>query len=233
MSDDPGKIELVFGNMTKEIALLKELLHPNIVKYYQTDLSDDMMSIDVLLEYIPGGSLVSILEEYGALDLEVIQRYSKQILNGLHYLHQNNIGHRDLKSGNILISPNGIAKLTDFGSSRKFEGLDDGISKSIKGSPYWVAPEVIRKEGHGLSADIWSFGCVLIEMVTGRPPWSNYSTETSKVLTLIIKNGSLPDIPETNFFLKQVIQSCLQRNPKFRPTCSELLKMVFFLDCNL
>jgi len=54
LSDDPGKIELVFGNMTKEIALLKELLHPNIVKYYQTDLSDDMMSIDVLLEYIPG-----------------------------------------------------------------------------------------------------------------------------------------------------------------------------------
>lgn len=219
--------------MTKEVALLKDLSHPNVVKYYQTDLSDDLTSIDILLEYVPGGSLVTILEKYGALDLGIIQRYSKQLLNGLDYLHRNNVAHRDLKSGNILINPNGVAKLTDFGSSRKFGELDDGISKSIKGSPYWVAPEVIRKEGHGLSADIWSFGCVLIEMATGKPPWSNFSNDTRKVLALIVKNGSLPDIPDVNFFLKQIIQLCVQRNPNLRPTCPDLLKMIFFSDCNL
>lgn len=216
--------------MTKEVALLKQLSHPNVVKYYQTDLSEDMKSIDVLLEYVHGGSLISILEKYGALELEVIKKFSKQLLSGLHYLHENNIAHRDLKSGNILICQNAIAKLTDFGSSRKFEDKDNGLSRSIKGSPYWIAPEVIKKTGHGISADIWSFGCVLIEMATGRPPWSNYSNETSKVLAMILKDGSLPDIPDFDFDLKYVIEKCLQREPELRPACSDLWNMNFFSE---
>ena len=122
--------------MKKEVSLLKQLDHPNIVRYYQTDMSDDMNAINVLLEFVPGGSLKTILIKYIALELDVIRNYSKQLLVGLNYLHDNKIVHRDLKSPNILIASNGILKLSDFGSSKQFEEFDENVSKSLRGSPY-------------------------------------------------------------------------------------------------
>ena len=122
--------------MKKEVSLLKQLDHPNIVRYYQTDMSDDMNAINVLLEFVPGGSLKTILIKYRALELDVIRNYSKQLLVGLNYLHDNKIVHRDLKSPNILIASNGILKLSDFGSSKQFEEFDENVSKSLRGSPY-------------------------------------------------------------------------------------------------
>jgi mitogen-activated protein kinase kinase kinase ANP1 len=215
--------------MTKEVRLLRKLDHPNIVKYYQTDLSDDMQSIDVLLELVPGGSLKSILKKYQFLELEVIKNYSKQLLLGLDYLHSNNIVHRDLKSANILLDSNGVLKLSDFGSSRQFEDEETSISKSLKGSPYWIAPEIVLRQGHNYSADIWSFGCVLIEMVTGKPPWSNYASETNNILALIAQENSLPDIPKCDPNLLDIILKCLQKNPSLRPTTKDLLEMNFFI----
>ena len=214
--------------MTKEVSLLRLLSHPNIIKYYQSDLSADMKSIDVLLEYVPGGSLRNILEKYGKLELSVIKNYSLQLLQGLKYLHEHKIIHRDLKSGNVLITSDGVLKVGDFGSSKKFEDFDEGLTKSLKGSPYWMAPEVVRRDGHGINADIWSFGCVLIEMVTGRPPWCDYTNDTHKVLMLIAKDDSYPDIPQTNSMLSDVIMNCLRREPSLRSTCEELLMMDFF-----
>jgi mitogen-activated protein kinase kinase kinase len=187
-----------------------------------------MKAIDILLELVPGGSLKSILQKYGALELDVIRNYSKQLLLGLNYLHNNKIAHRDLKSANILISSNGILKLSDFGSSRKFEEFEGHISKSLRGSPYWMAPEVVKREGHNYPADIWSFGCVLIEMATGHPPWSNHSNEVKQVLYLISKENSYPDIPSSDLGLQSIITQCLVRIPKDRPTTEQLLAMPFF-----
>jgi mitogen-activated protein kinase kinase kinase 2 len=214
--------------MKKEVSLLKHLNHSNIVRYYQTDMSEDMKSIDVLLEFVPGGSLRVILEKYGALELDVIRNYGKQLIKGLNYLHCNKIVHRDLKSANILIASDGVLKVSDFGSSRKFEEQDGFLCKSLRGSPYWMAPEVVKREGYTFSADIWSFGCVLIEMATGRPPWSNYSNETQKVLQLILKDESYPDIPKRNSALARIIQRCLNRNQALRPSTSDLMEMEFF-----
>jgi mitogen-activated protein kinase kinase kinase ANP1 len=214
--------------MKKEVSLLRPLSHPNIVKYYQTDITPETQSIDVLLEYIPGGSLKSLLCRYGALEAEVIKNYAKQLLEGLSYLHSNKIVHRDLKAANILIASNGLLKLTDFGSSRRFEDIENGLSKSLKGSPYWMAPEVVARTGHSYSADIWSFGCVIIEMATGKPPWSNYSNDTWKVLELILKENSLPDFPQGDAEMLEVISKCLQRNPENRPSTRELKGMKMF-----
>lgn len=210
------------------MSLLKHLSHQNIVRYYQTDMADDMKSIDVLLEFVPGGSLRDILERYGPLELDVIRNYGKQLVHGLNYLHQNKIVHRDLKSANIMIASDGILKVGDFGSSRKFEENDGFLCKSLRGSPYWMAPEVVAREGYTFSADVWSLGCVLIEMATGRPPWSNYSNETPKVLQLILKADSYPDIPKNNPQLKLIIEKCLNRNQASRPSTTELLNMEFF-----
>jgi mitogen-activated protein kinase kinase kinase ANP1 len=228
LTDEPKKIEKVFLNMRKEVSLLKNLSHPNIVRYYQTDLSEDMQSINVLLEFVPGGSLKFLLSRYGALEINVVKTYARQLLNGLEYLHANHVVHRDLKAANILITSEGILKVADFGSSRKFEALDHGMSKSLRGSPYWMAPEVVKRQGHSYPADIWSFGCVLIEMVTGRPPWSNYSKDIKEVLEIISMENALPDMPDCEETLLQVIKICLQRDPTSRPTCVELKSMRFF-----
>ena len=122
--------------MKKEVSLLRNLNHKNIVKYYQTDLNKDMSSIDVLLEYVPGGSLKSIIQKYHSLEVDIIKRYARQLLEGLSYLHKNNIVHRDLKSANVLISDTGLVKLTDFGSSVQYSENGLAISKSMRGSPY-------------------------------------------------------------------------------------------------
>ena len=91
-----------------------------------------------------------------------------------------------------------------------------------------MAPEVVNRKGHSYSADIWSFGCVLIEMVTGHPPWSNYSHDAKEVLGLISKENSYPDIPGCESDLKQIIMLCIQREPTLRPSPRDILAMPFF-----
>lgn len=216
--------------MKKEVSLLRNLIHENIVHYYQTDLSEDISGVDVLLEFVPGGSLKRILQRFHSLEVSIIRSYATQLLKGLEYLHAHGIIHRDLKSANVLISPSGVLKLTDFGSSRKFEDVEEHWTKSLKGSPYWMAPEVVNRKGHSYSADIWSFGCVLIEMITGHPPWSNYSHDAKEVLGLIAKENSYPDIPNCQPDLHQTIAACIQRDPLLRPSPTDILGMAFFTE---
>ena len=103
-----------------------------------------------------------------------ISKYTYQILQGLEYLHALGIVHRDIKSTNILVDEQGVCKISDFGSAKTT--LEDNMESmkymTVCGTPYWMAPEVIKQEGHNRKADIWSLGCTVFEMATGRPPWS-------------------------------------------------------------
>jgi serine/threonine protein kinase len=96
----------------------------------------------------------------------------------------------------VLVTTYGVVKLTDFGSSKVFEVEDLELTKSLKGSPYWMAPEIVARTGHSYSADIWSLGCLVIEMVSGKPPWSNFSRDAKQVLKIIGTHGNYPDIPD-------------------------------------
>ena len=226
LSEDRISLEKDLVNIKRELYILRYMDHPNIIKYFQTDFVEESGSIDILMEYIPSGSLNTLIVKYREFSEAVIRNYTKQLLTGLEYLHGQGIVHRDLKSANILISEDGVLKLSDFGCSRKFD-TENSWSESFKGSPYWMAPEVARREKHSYAADIWSVGCLVIEMASGRPPWSNYSNQSKAILKLLTEPGRIPDVPKVSGELRDFIAKCLERDPLCRPSATELLKHAF------
>ena len=121
----------------EEVATLRSLHHPNIVRYLGTDRTN---SFTILLEYVPGGSIASILALFGPLDEVVLRQYLWQVLQGLRYLHAEGIIHRDIKGANILVSDRGTVKLTDFGCS--ITAVRSFNHRAALGTVLWMAPEV-------------------------------------------------------------------------------------------
>ncbi|KAK8479473.1 hypothetical protein V6N13_046596 [Hibiscus sabdariffa] len=221
---DDAKSKESTKQLMQEIALLSCLRHPNIVQYYGSEKVDDRLYI--YLEYVSGGSIYKLLQEYGQLGEPAIRSYTQQILSGLAYLHSKSTVHRDIKGANILVDPNGRGiKVADFGMAKHIAGQSCPLS--FKGSPYWMAPEVIRNSsGCNLAVDIWSLGCTVLEMATTKPPWSQY--EGVAAMFKIGNSKELPTIPD---YLsdegKDFVRQCLQRNPLHRPTAAQLLDHPF------
>lgn len=142
------------------------------------------------------------------------------MIDGLRYLHLNGIIHRDLKCANVLVDNNGVIKLSDFGASKKilqnFDNNDNffensALSKTFIGSPYWMAPEVIKKIGHGKPADIWSLGCCVIEMLTSRPPWCDHGKDAKTIMKTIVASEKPPSYPENlSNECKQFLDYCFE-----------------------
>ncbi|OMO68405.1 hypothetical protein CCACVL1_19967, partial [Corchorus capsularis] len=220
---DDAKSKESTKQLMQEIALLSRLWHPNIVQYYGSEKVDDRLYI--YLEYVSGGSIYKLLQEYGQLGELAIRSYTHQILCGLAYLHSKSTVHRDIKGANILVDPNGRIKLADFGMAKHIAGQSCPLS--FKGSPYWLAPEVIRNSsGCNLAVDIWSLGCTVLEMATTKPPFSQY--EGVAAMFKIGNSKELPPIPD---YLsdegKDFVRQCLQRNPLHRPSAAKLLDHPF------
>lgn len=150
--------------------------HENIVRYYSFDIANDNKEVEIVLEYAKKGSLKEYIGQRGMLGDKEAARMTEQILRGLKYLHDQNIVHRDLKCANILMMEDGTLKISDFGTAKSIKiSSNEDIAKlcsSLKGTPYYMAPEVLRRTGHGISADIWSLGCLVIEMMSGKAPWT-------------------------------------------------------------
>ncbi|KAK7319348.1 hypothetical protein RJT34_04068 [Clitoria ternatea] len=209
------------SQLQQEISLLSQFEHDNIVRYYGSD--KDKSKLYIFLELMSKGSLASLYQKYRLNDSQV-SAYTRQILKGLKYLHDNNVVHRDIKCANILVDVNGAVKLADFGLAKatKFNDV-----KSSKGSPYWMAPEVVnlKNQGYGLAADIWSLGCTVLEMLTRQPPYSDL--EGMQAL-FRIGWGEPPPIPESlSREARDFILECLQVNPNKRPTAAQLLDHPF------
>ncbi|XP_002971342.2 mitogen-activated protein kinase kinase kinase 3 [Selaginella moellendorffii] len=225
LSDDSKSKESV-KQLSQEIATLSRLRHTNIVQYYGSETMED--GLYIYLEYVSGGSIHKLLQEYGAFKEPVIRSYTRQILSGLAYLHSTSTVHRDIKGANILVDTNGIVKLADFGMAKHLSV--ESFPLSFKGSPYWMAPEVIKQtHGYDLSVDVWSLGCTVLEMATAKPPWSQYEG-----IAAMFKIGNSKEIPSIPEYLtrecKNFLRLCLQRNPAERPTATFLLGHPFV--CN-
>ncbi|KAJ3176290.1 hypothetical protein HDU87_005332 [Geranomyces variabilis] len=210
----------------REITLLKDLDHENIVRYLGYDTKGK--TINVFLEYVSGGSVASSIATMGRFEEPLVRSLTCQILCGLGYLHERSIIHRDIKGGNILLDENGVAKISDFGISKKNEykfAYRFNSRMSLQGSVHWMAPEVIKGNGYSAKVDIWSLGCLILEMFTGFHPWRQLD-ELQTMWRLGKENAPpIPDwlSPQAQGFLAK----CFAIDPDERPTAAELLTHPF------
>ncbi|KAJ3757818.1 kinase-like domain-containing protein [Lentinula raphanica] len=175
-----------------ETYTLRNLDHPNIVRLLGFEESIDHLS----MQYIAGGSIGSCLRAHGKFHNEVTKAFARQMLDGLEYLHARGIIHRDIKADNILVDKSGVCKISDFGISKQVEGIDGRAFTEMRGTIYWMAPEAVNTKSNGgydAKVDIWSTGCVVLEMWTGRQPW--YGEEIVSVLFKLYKQKLAPVIP--------------------------------------
>ncbi|XP_047207891.1 mitogen-activated protein kinase kinase kinase 4 isoform X3 [Girardinichthys multiradiatus] len=215
-----------------ELKIFEGIKHPNLVRYFGVELHREEMYI--FMEYCDEGTL----EEVSRLGLQehVIRLYSKQITTAINVLHEHGIVHRDIKGANTFLTSSGLIKLGDFGCSVKLRNNTHtmpGEVNSTLGTAAYMAPEVITRakgEGHGRAADIWSLGCVLIEMVTGKRPWHEY--EHNFQIMYKVGMGHKPPIPEKlSTEGKDFLGHCLESEPKCRWTASMLLDHPFVKVC--
>uniref|UniRef100_A0A8C2ZTF1 Mitogen-activated protein kinase kinase kinase 3 n=1 Tax=Cyclopterus lumpus TaxID=8103 RepID=A0A8C2ZTF1_CYCLU len=210
-----------------EIQLLKNLHHERIVQYYGCLRDHSEKTLTIFMEYMPGGSVKDQLKAYGALTENVTRKYTRQILEGMSYLHSNMIVHRDIKGANILRDSEGNVKLGDFGASKRLQTIcmsGTGI-RSVTGTPYWMSPEVISGEGYGRKADVWSLGCTVVEMLTEKPPWAEY--EAMAAIFKIATQPTNPLLPSHTSDQARDFISCIFVDAKHRPSAEELLRHPF------
>lgn len=217
--------------LKREISLLRDLRHPNIVQYLGCGSSADYLNI--FLEYVPGGSVQTMLNSYGALPEPLVRSFVRQILNGLSYLHNRDIIHRDIKGANILVDNKGTIKISDFGISKKLEATNilNGANNnkhrpSLQGSVFWMAPEVVKQTSYTRKADIWSLGCLVVEMMTGQHPFPDCTQ-----LQAIFKIGgakATPTIPEhASEEAQQFLAQTFEIDHNKRPSADELMLSPF------
>ncbi|KAI0313237.1 kinase-like protein [Amylostereum chailletii] len=208
------------GQIMSEIDLLKNLNHPNIVKYKGFVKTREYLYI--ILEFCENGSLHNICKRFGKFPENLVAVYISQVLDGLVYLHDQGVIHRDIKGANILTTKDGAVKLADFGVASNTTPTGAASDDAVVGSPYWMAPEVIEQLGATTASDIWSVGCTVIELLEGRPPY--HFLKPMPALYRIVQDDC-PPIPEgASPIVKDFLYHCFHKDCNLRISAKKLLR---------
>ncbi|KAJ8607472.1 hypothetical protein CTAYLR_009428 [Chrysophaeum taylorii] len=223
--------------LCSEIEVMRSLQHANIVRYFGAHVDEPNLQLYIFQEWVPGGSLASLSAHYGAFAESVVRRYTVHILEGLIYLHRNHIIHRDIKCGNVLVDESGVAKLADFGASHRL-GKDGTLTADMKlatmrGTPYFMAPEILQQDKFGRRSDVWSVGGVVLQMATTDPPWKALAFRTPMALFYHVASTTDPPPLDTYTLssgLRDFILRCFIRDAQRRPHATDLRRDPFLLD---
>jgi serine/threonine protein kinase len=180
------------------------------------------------VRYCENGSLHSICKAYGKFPENLVGVYMTQVLQGLQYLHDQGVIHRDIKGANILTTKDGTVKLADFGvSTSSLAGPDK--EAQVVGTPYWMAPEIIQLSGATSASDIWSVGCTVIELLQGRPPYHNLAAMPA---LFAIVNDDHPPLPEgVSPAARDFLMQCFQKDPNLRVSAKKLGRHPWIVSC--
>ena len=218
-----GKSKNDLKNLRREIDIMKDLEHPNIVKmfdFFETD--KDVISV---CEYCEG-ELFQILEDDGRLPLEEVKSIAGQLVSALYYLHSNRILHRDMKPQNILISTTNSIKLCDFGFARAMS-IETMVLTSIKGTPLYMAPELVNEKPYDHNADLWALGCILYELFFGEPPF--YTNSIFQLVNMILKDEVKWPV-DADAALKDFLSGLLIKDSSLRLSWPRLLSHPFVVE---
>ncbi|KAJ7988112.1 hypothetical protein DPEC_G00320250 [Dallia pectoralis] len=214
--------ELLFN----EVMIMRDYRHSNVVEMFRSALVEE--ELWVIMEYLQGGDLTHVVSET-RLNEEQIATVCEAVLQALAYLHSQGVIHRDIKSDSILLTLDGRIKLSDFGFCAQIS-KDVPKRKSLVGTPYWMAPEVISKTPYGTEVDVWSLGIMVVEMVDGEPP---YFSDTPVAAMKRLRDEPPPtvkNIRKVSPVLKDFLGRMLTRNPEERASASDLLEHPFLLQ---
>lgn len=211
----------VLSMIESEIAILKQCRHPDIVGYYGSCRKNET-DLWVFMDYCEHGSLLQLFKLLpgGCLTEHQAVAVLLPVLKGLEYLHGQNVVHRDIKSGNILINAQGEAKIADFGISKK---VNTDASNSVEGTPQFMSPEAVDGKATTTATDIWSLGITLIEMLEGVPPNAEVPPVRAMYMTLYSDPPQMKNSPARSPETISFVTACLQKDTTKRPTATELL----------
>lgn len=220
------KPERINSDMQKEFAqevfIMRKVRHKNVVQFIGACTKPP--SLCIVTEFMSGGSVYDYLHKLkGVFKLPSLLKVAIDVSKGMNYLHQNNIIHRDLKAANLLMDENEVVKVADFGVARV--KAQSGVMTAETGTYRWMAPEVIEHKPYDHKADVFSFGIVLWELLTGKLPYE-YLTPLQAAVG-VVQKGLRPTIPKNSQpKLVELLERCWQQDPALRPDFSEIIEIL-------